>query len=301
MSAGLQAGRQAAGAEGVVYLDGRLVAAGEACVSVFDRGFLFGDGVYEVVPCYGGRLFRPEAHLRRLQGSLDAVRIANPHGIEAWRAILEDLVARNGGGDLSVYLQVTRGVSRRDHAFPPDAAPTVFAMASPIYSPDPRSLSEGVAAVTRDDIRWQRCDIKAITLLANVLLRQEAIDAGAAEAILVRDGYATEGAASNLFVVHDGVIRTPPKGPSLLPGITRDLVVELADKHGLACEQREVSVESLRRADEIWLTSSTREVVPVTVLDGQHVGQGRPGPLWRQVYGLYQTCKQALRRGASGC
>ncbi|WJW75926.1 D-amino acid aminotransferase [Thiohalobacter sp. IOR34] len=282
-----------------VYLNGEFLPIEAACVPVLDRGFLFGDGVYEVIPAYGGRLFRLAHHLKRLNNSLQAVRIPEPLDAAGWRRVLETLLAGNTDGDQSVYLQVTRGVmSRRDHAFADSAlTPTVFAMSSPLPEPDPQLSTQGVAAITLDDIRWQSCHIKAITLLPNVLLRQQAIDAGAAEAILLRNGQATEGAASNLFIVSGGEILTPPTGRLLLPGITRDLVLELARQHGLPCREAPISEQALRQADEIWLTSSTKEILPVTRLDGQPVGDGRPGPLYRRLHALYRDYKEAVRRG----
>ncbi len=281
----------------IAYLDGRFLPLDEARVSVLDRGFLLGDGVYEVIPVYGGRLFRLDDHLARLERSLAETRIPNPHDRPGWRRLLETLVTENGGGDRAVYLQVTRGVAARDHAFPAHVTPTVFAMSHPLPAPDPALAERGVAAVTLEDIRWLRCDIKTISLLGNVLLRQAAIDRGAQEAILVRDGEVTEGAASNVFVVHDGTLSTPPKGERLLPGITRDLVLELAAAEGLPCHQRPISEASLRQADEIWLTSSTKEILPVTRLDDAPVGDGRPGPLWRRLHARYQAFK-AAQRGA---
>ncbi len=203
----------------------------------------------------------------------------------------------NGDGDLSLYLQITRGVARRDHAFPPDVPPTVFAMASPLKSPDAATRARGLAAIAIDDPRWRHCDIKSISLLPNVLLRQEAQEAGADEAILIRDGAVTEGAASNVFVVRDGTLRTPPKGPHLLPGITRDLVLELAAAEGLPAEEAPLDREALRDADEIWLTSSTKEVMAVTRLDGRPVNDGTPGPIWRRVDAAYQAYKARLREG----
>lgn len=279
----------------IVFLNGKFLPIEEASVSVMDRGFIFGDGVYEVIPVYGGRLFRLAQHLDRLARSLGEVRIGDPFTRTEWQSCLGELVDRNGKGDQSVYIQVTRGVAPRDHAFPRDARPTVYAASSPL-KPLPDNIAEqGVAAVTLQDIRWKRCDIKAITLLPNILLRQQAIDQGAVEAILVRDGLVYEGAASNLFIVQNGVILTPPKGPYLLPGVTRDLVLELAAAQGIACRETMLTADELHAADEVWLTSSTREILPVTVLDGQRVGDGRPGPLWRRMTGVYQNYKQSLR------
>ncbi|BAZ95215.1 D-amino-acid transaminase [Thiohalobacter thiocyanaticus] len=284
-----------------VFLNGEFLPHDQARVSVMDRGFLFGDGVYEVIPAYGGHLFRLQPHLQRLDNSLQAVRIPNPYTEPQWQGILEELVGENAGTDQSVYLQVTRGVmERRDHAFPADLKPTVFAMSNPIPEPDPALAEHGITAISLDDIRWQSCHIKAITLLPNVLLRQQAVEAGAAEAILLRDGEATEGAASNLFIVRDGLLITPPKGPLLLPGITRDLVIELAARHGIPYREGAISEAELRGADEVWLTSSTKEIMPVTTLDGVPVGDGRPGPLYRQMHGIYREYKQAVREGRAG-
>lgn len=284
-----------------VFLNGEFLPPDQARVSVMDRGFLFGDGVYEVIPAYGGQLFRLQHHLQRLDNSLQAVRIPNPYSETQWQGILEELIGENPGEDQSVYLQVTRGVmEKRDHAFPADLTPTVFAMSNPIPSPDPALAEAGITAITLDDIRWQSCHIKAITLLPNVLLRQQAVEAGAAEAILIRDGEATEGAASNLFIVRDGQLITPPKGPLLLPGITRDLIIELAARHDIGYREAVIPEAELRSADEIWLSSSTREIVPVTTLDGEPVGDGRPGPLYRRLHEIYREYKQAVREGRAG-
>ncbi|MDT8383798.1 MAG: D-amino acid aminotransferase [Gammaproteobacteria bacterium] len=278
-----------------VYLNGSFLPAEQACVPVLDRGFIFGDGVYEVIPAYGGKLFRLEEHLQRLQNSLDAVRIPNPHDTDAWVTLLDALVAHNGGGEQSLYLQVTRGCAQRDHAMPAQPTPTVFAMCNPLKPPATEIIENGVAAITLDDIRWQRCHIKAISLLPNILLRQEALDQNAAEAILIRDGLATEGAASNLFAVLDGVLCTPPTGPFLLPGITRDLILELAAANDIAHCEQSISRLDLQQADEVWLTSSTREILPVTRLDNTVVADGRPGPLFKRMLALYQDYKQQLR------
>ncbi|HUL11622.1 MAG TPA: D-amino acid aminotransferase [Methylococcaceae bacterium] len=276
----------------IVYLNGEFLPLDRAKVSVLDRGFLFGDGVYEVIPVYGGRPFRLEEHLERLNNSLRGIRMESPLTTEEWKPILARLIC--GDQDQSIYLQVTRGAApKRDHAFPEGAAPTVFVMCSPI-APIP---AEGVRAITLDDIRWQWCHIKAITLLANVLLRQLAVDRGCAEAILVREGFAVEGAASNLFAVVDGVLLTPPKGHAILPGITRDLVLELALTNDIPAAERDITLEELQRAGEVWLTSSTREILPVIELDGQPVGVGKPGPIWRQMNAIYQAYKQQLRQG----
>ena len=286
-----------------VYLNGTFMPMEEACIPVTDRGFLFGDGVYEVIPAYGGRLFRLPHHLQRLQNSLDGIRLANPLENSEWENILNTLLAHNAeeagpNNDQAVYLQVTRGsAAKRDHSFPADIRPTVYAASNPIPDPDPQIARQGLAAVTLDDIRWKRCDIKATTLLANVLLRQQAVDQHAAEAILVHDGLATEGSASNLFVVKDGIILTPPKNECLLPGITRDLVLELAEKHALPCKETDIPLEQLLHADEIWITSSTREIVPITRLNNQPVGEGKPGRIWQAAIERYREYKDSVRIG----
>jgi D-alanine transaminase len=280
---------------GIVYLNGDFLPIERAQISVMDRGFVFGDGVYEVIPVYGGRLFRLEQHLQRLARSLAEIRLADPLSGDQWRHCLQDLVTRNGDGDQSMYVQITRGIAPRDHAFPKEVKPTVYAASSPLRPQAAEVVEDGVAAICMPDIRWQRCDIKAITLLANILLRQQAIDEGAVEAILVRDGLVNEGAASNLFIVKGGELITPPKGAYLLPGITRDLVLELAAAHAITFREAAITPQDLADAEEVWLTSSTREILPVTRLDKRAVGNGKPGPLWRRMTALYQDYKQGVR------
>lgn len=284
---------------GEIYLNGRFVAPEQAVVSVLDRGFLFGDGVYEVIPAYSGKPLHEREHLLRLESSLRAIGMQNPLSHEAWSAVFERLLGSSPSADQAIYLQVTRGVApTRDHRFPASPSPTVMAMAKPMTVRNPVIAQDGVAAVIRDDIRWLRCDIKSIALLAAVMLRQEAEVAGAEEAILVRDGLALEGSTSNLFMVQDGVLVTPPKGQLLLAGITRDLVLELAEREGLPSREADIPVEVLRTASEVWISSSTREVMPVTLLDGEPVGSGTPGPVWRRIDDQYQAFKADLRRTA---
>ncbi|MGW8228229.1 MAG: D-amino acid aminotransferase [Gammaproteobacteria bacterium] len=283
-------------ASSIVYLNGEYLPLDQACVPVLDRGFIFGDGVYEVIPVYGGKAFRLEHHLQRLKNSMQAVRLRNPLTDEDWSTIINSVVSRNNGGDQSIYLQITRGVARRDHRFPGDATPTVFVMSNLFEAVPKEQLENGVKAITLDDIRWQYCSIKSIALLPNILLRQQAVEQGAAEAILLRNDEVTEGAASNVFIVKDGVIITPPKTDCLLPGITRDLVVEQANEHGLTLKETIIKQTDLNTADEIWLTSSTKEILPVTQLNGQPVGNGTPGKVWQQMYALYQDYKQTLRQ-----
>jgi D-alanine transaminase len=281
----------------LVYLNGSFVPPEQAQVSAFDRGFVFGDGVYEVIPVYGRRLFRLPHHLARLDASLQSIQLANPHALADWQKIFTRLMESVPAEDQSVYLQVTRGPAPRDHAFPKEVKPTVFAYAAPLKYPDTAQLHDGVSAITVDDIRWRRCDIKAIALLPNVLLRQQAVEAGAAEAILVRDGVATEGSASNIFAVIDGVLVTPPKGPFILPGVTRDLVLELARAHGVPCAERALRAEEIFRATEFMLSSSTKELLPITRVDGKTLGSGRPGPLHARLHALYQDYKRDFRAG----
>lgn len=275
-----------------VYLNGDFLPADQAKVSVFDRGFLLGDGVYEVIPVYAGHCFQLSGHLERLQVSLDGVRMKNPLSIDDWQTVIEQLIERNGAGNQSVYLQVTRGVAPRDHVFPDNVIPTAFVMSQPLQTIPEKYKKEGIAAITLPDIRWQNCNIKAITLLPNSLLKQQAQDAGAQEALLIRDGYLTEGAASNAYAVIDGTIYTAPKNEKVLPGITRELVIELATKNNLLLIEQAVSEKQLKQADEVWISSSTKEVLPITTLDGKKVGAGIPGPVWRQIDMLYQQYKQ---------
>jgi len=281
----------------IVYLKGKFLPQDQAFVPVMDRGFVFGDGVYEVIPVYGGRLFRLDEHLQRLDGSLAGIRLNNPMTHAEWADTLTHLVRKNGDGEQSIYLQISRGHAPRDHAFPQNTPPTVFISSSPLKPVAEELLQNGVAAISLEDIRWKHCHIKAIALLPNILLRQQAIDAGAHEAILIRDGLVTEGAASNLFIVKNDIIKTPPKGPFLLPGITRDLVLELAKANNINAQECNIGPQDLLQADEIWLSSSTKEILPVTKLDDKIVANGQPGPAWQQMRKLYQAYKRALIAG----
>ena len=282
----------------ICYLDGQYLPLEQARVSPMDRGFLFGDGGYEVIPVYSRRPFRLEEHIVRLGHTLAAIGLPDPHSPAEWAAIVREIVARNDWQDQSVYLQVTRGADdKRNHAFPVVVRPTVFLMSDALVTPPAAQLESGVAAVSAADFRWLRCDLKTIALLANCLLRQQAVAQGCAETILFRDGFLTEGAASNIFIVRDGVMLTPPKSHLMLPGITYDVVLELAQRHGLAHEVREILEDEVRAADEIWMTSSTKEVLAITTLDGRPVGSGRPGPVGRQMHAWYQDFKNTVMRG----
>ena len=280
-----------------VYLNGQFLPLEDARVPVMDRGFLFGDGVYEVIPVYSRQPFRQREHLDRLQASLDGIRLENPHSAEEWAGLIGRIVELAETEDQGVYLQVTRGPGPRDHAFPKAVLPTVFILPMPLTSPSPESVAHGVAAVTAQDNRWLRCDIKSTSLLPNVLLRQHSVDAGCAETLLLRDGYLSEGAASNIFVVLDGCLLAPPKSHLMLPGITYDVVLELAQQGGFPHCVRPISEAELRAAAEVWLTSSTKEVLAVTTLDDQPVGAACPGPVFRRMHAAYQDYKHKVMRG----
>ena len=280
----------------MIYLNGRFMPIEEAMIPVLDRGFIFGDGVYEVLPVYSRHPFRLHEHLRRLQNSLDAIGLKNPHSDAEWAALIVALIAHNADDDQYIYLHITRGTAKRDHAFPKVVTPTIFMMSSPLPVPPAALKASGVTAITTQDNRWLRCDIKSISLLPNVLLRQQAVESGTVEALLLRDGFLTEGAASNIFVVSQNVLLAPPKNHLMLPGITYDLVLELAQADGFNIHIGSVAEATVRAADEIWLTSSTREVVPITVLDGVPVGNGQPGPLFKRMDELYQAYKATVMR-----
>lgn len=284
-------------AAGAVFLNGTFLPMEDAKVPVLDRGFIFGDAIYEFIPVYARRPFRLAEHFARLERSLHEARIRNPYTRTTWQRHIEQLVALQRFDNQGVYLQVTRGVAKRDHSFPSqDIEPTVFMMSNPLVNPAPELIENGVPAVSAEDFRWLRCDIKTTSLLANCLLRQYAAEAGAAEVILLRQGSLTEASASNVFLVKDGLILAPPKSNLILPGITYDVVLELARDAGLPSEIRDISAAQLRAADEIWLTSSSKEVLAVATLDGVPVGAGRPGPVFKRLHALYQQFKLALLR-----
>ena len=270
-----------------IYLNGQFMPLAEAKISVLDRGFIFGDGVYEVIPVYSRRAFRLAEHLRRLQHSLDGIRLKNPHSDEEWSKLINELIAQNEGEDQYLYLHITRGAARRDHAFPnPPVEPTVFMMSNPLATPAAELLARGVGTVSAIDNRWLRCD-------------QMAVDAGCAETILFRDdAFMTEGAASNIFVVKNGTLLAPPKDNLMLPGITYDVVLELAVMDGIPHEVRRIAKAEVLGADELLLTSSTREVLAITLLDGKPVGDGKPGAMFARLHRLYQDFKRDVMRKA---
>jgi D-alanine transaminase len=280
----------------MIYLNGDFMPIEQAKISVLDRGFIFGDGVYEVIPVYSRRPFRLAEHLVRLQSSIDAIRLANPHPASKWTELVGKIIAGNPWEDQNVYLQITRGAARRDHAFPKGLKPTVFVMASELVPPSAELVRSGAKAIVLPDYRWLRCDIKSTSLLGNCMLRTLAADEGCAEAILVRDGVLTEASASNVFIVKSGTVLTPPKSHLILPGITYDVVLEILRANAIVHEVRPVAESELRSAEEIWVTSSSREVLAITTLDGKPVGGGKPGPVGERVHALYQQYKAKVMR-----
>jgi D-alanine transaminase len=280
-------------AEQIVYLNGSFMALADAKIPVLDRGFIYGDGVYEVIPVYRRRPFRMPHHLARLAHSLEGIRLANPHSDAEWQRLVEAIVDRQPFDDQALYLQITRGVARRDHAFPAGVAPTVFMMSNPLSVPSPEQVQNGVAVVTAEDNRWLRCDLKTTSLLGNVLMRQLAADANAAETVMFRNGLLTEASASNVLVVRDGTVIAPPKDNLILPGITYDATLEFTRAAGVPLEVRPVTREQALGADEMWLSSSTKEVLAVTTVDGHPFAGGRPGPVFRRVHAAFQAAKAA--------
>ena len=280
----------------IVHLNGEFMPLAEARVPVLDRGFIFGDGVYEVIPVYSRHAFRLVEHLHRLQKSLDSIRLANPHSDAEWSQLVHEMIERNDGDDQSIYFQITRGVAKRAHEVPAQVKPTVFMMSTPLVTPPQEQIDHGIACITGTDFRWLKCDVKSVALLGNCLLKQTAVDAGAAEIVLFRDGHLTEAAACNVLVVQDGVLLAPPKDHLILPGITYNVVLELAAANQIPLEMRAASEQEVRAAQEIWITSSTKEVLAVTRLDGAAVGDGKPGPLFRRMHALYQDFKRTFMR-----
>jgi D-alanine transaminase len=278
-------------ADRVVYLNGEFLPLGGAKISVLDRGFIYGDGVYEVVPVYARKPFRMPQHLARLAHSLEGIRLADPHG-DRWTALIGDLIARQPFDDQAVYLQVTRGVAKRDHAFPHGATPTVFMMSNPLAVPTREQVERGVAVITAEDNRWLRCDLKTTSLVGNVLMRQLAADHDAIETVMFRNGYLTEASASNVLIVREGRIIAPPKDNLILPGITYDATLEIANAIGVPLEVRAVTHAEALGADEMWLSSSSKEVLAITRVDGQAFAGGAPGPVFRRVWEAFQARKR---------
>ena len=275
----------------ICYLNGEFLPLDQAKISVLDRGFIFGDAIYEVIPVYRRKPLRLAAHIARLQRSLDEIRITSPHSDGEWAGLIGDLINYSEHDDQAVYLQVSRGVAKREFGLLQGVEPTVFMLSSPFVSPPQQQIDNGVAAVSQADFRWLRCDIKSTSLLGANMLRQFANDAGGAECVLFRDGYLTEGSSSNIFVVRNGVLVTPPKSRLILPGITYDLLLELALANGVPTQVRDVSESEVKAADELMLSASLRELLAITQLDGKPVGDGKPGVVFRRLYELFQAYK----------
>lgn len=279
--------------DALVYLNGEFQSLSEARIPVLDRGFIFGDGIYEVIPVYGRKMFRAKQHMARLFRSLDAIGIPNPHSEENWMALIQKVMDAHPCDDQMVYLQVTRGVAKRAHAFPKDVTPTVFIMTNPLVLPSAQVRADGVACVTMEDRRWLHCEIKSISLLGNVLAAQHAAESGVTESIQFRDGWLTEGSSSNVWVVKNGVIMGPPKDHLILEGIRYGLMQELCEQHGIPFESRKITQEEVFAADELMISSATKEILPVVRLDAQTIGNGAPGPIYQQLYAAYQAAKHA--------
>lgn len=275
----------------IAYLNGDFQSIEECKISALDRGFIFGDAIYELIPVYNSKPFYLDAHLKRLFRSMDQINIQNPHGEQQWQQIIQQLIDQSGMQQLSVYLQVTRGVAPRDHAYPQNTSPTVFGMTNPWPNASEDTYTKGLSVVTAEDMRWDRCDIKVTSLLANVMKKQYAVEQNAHEAILVRDGYVLEGSATNVFIVKNGQVKTAPKNNLILPGITRDVVVEALKEQNIPLAEKAATIQELKDADEVWITSSTKECAPVTMVDKQVVASGKPGPLWKQVFDAFQRRK----------
>lgn len=279
-----------------IFLNGQLVEKEDAKISVMDRGFFFGDGVYEVIPVYNRRPFHVDEHWDRLQTSLDGIRLKNPYTKEQWNAELAKVIDALPEDDQYVYLQITRGSApKRDHAFPAEVHPTILFINNPLPVLPDSYLEKGIKTITRPDIRWDNCHLKVTSLQPGTLLRQDAIEAGATEAILLKDGILTEGAASNIVIVKDGKIISPKWDNRILHGITLKVVKDLADANNIPFEVRDITEDELRNADEVWLTASTKEVLPVTEIDGKPVGNGKPGPLVKKMHDIYQAHKAAIQ------
>ena len=278
----------------IAHFNGRLMPLDEIRISPLDRGFIFGDGVYEVIPVYDGVMLHGREHFERLQRSMKEIQLAAPHTVDEWMRVTQELVAHHPG-NVSVYIQVTRGVPpKRDHVMPKGLEPTVFMMVQPLVTPSKEAIENGVACVTHEDFRWTRCHIKSTSLLGNIMARQVSADVGATETILLRDGMLTEASSSNVFVVKGNVVAAPPQDHLILLGITYDLVTRLAKDGTVKLEIRPIAGRELLEADEIWLSSSTKEVLAVTKLDGKPVGSGKPGPVFKRMHALYQDYKKRL-------
>jgi D-alanine transaminase len=275
----------------LVYLNGAMTPLSEARIPVLDRGFIFGDGVYEVIPIYGRKMFRADQHMARLFRSLAAIQIANPHNRDQWMELIGQVVDAHESDDQMVYVQVTRGVAKRAHAFPKDSVPTVFIMTGPLSLPSPEVRAKGVACVSMEDKRWLRCEIKSISLLGNVLAAQYAAENDAVESIQFRDGFLSEASASNVWIVKNGTLLAPPKDNLILEGIRYGLIEELCRAENIPMEVRRIARDEVFAADEVLLSSATKEVLPVVSIDGKAIGSGTPGAVYHMLYKAYQAAK----------
>ncbi len=273
------------------FLNGEYLPLEDCRVSVLDRGFLFGDGIYELITVYQNKAFYLSQHMDRFKRSMAEIKVVSPYSESEWKTLIDNLIQQSDHDDLAIYIQVTRGVAPRDHVFPDATQATVFAMVNPLPKVPSEYIENGVELITTNDTRWQRCDIKGISLLANILAKQEAAEADAIEAIMIRDDYALEGSASNLFLVRDGIVYTHPKDNLILPGITRDFVLELLEELGIECKQQRIPKAWLYSSDELWITSSTKEVLAATKMDQRIISDGKPGKIWRETYNFYQQRK----------
>ena len=280
--------------DSVVYLNGDYVRLGDAKISVLDRGFIFGDGIYDVVPAYDGKPFRMDGHLARLERSLAAIGIQTGRSRSDWEALVMDMITRSGLGDCMVYIQVTRGVAKRDHAFPNNVVPTVFCMVLPFKRPTAELREQGLSAVGMTDIRWLRCEIKSVSLLGNVLAKQYAVDAGVDDVLQFRDGYLSEGSAANIWVAKEGVLLAPPRSNLILEGIRYGLLEELAEQAGITFNARPISQQEVDEADELMLSSATKELLPITSYNGKPVGTGKAGPVYTALRAGYDKAIAAL-------
>lgn len=280
--------------DSTVYLNGELTPLSEARIPVLDRGFIFGDGIYEVIPIYNGKPFRGAQHLARLARSLASIGIPDPHSESEWLALIARVVEANGLSDQMVYIQVTRGVARRMHAFPAEVTPTVLIMTNPMSLPPASAVAKGVPCVTMEDRRWLNCQIKSTSLLGNVLAAQHAAEHGVTEAIQFRDGWLTEASSSNVWVVSKGRVSAPPKDNLILEGIRYGLMEELCAALDISLEARRISRDEVFGADEVLLSSASKELLPVVSIDGQAIGPGTPGPVFRKLYDAYQAAKSSL-------
>ena len=276
----------------MVYLNGNFIPKDKAYIPVMDRGFLFGDGIYEVFPVYDNTVIGLEPHLNRLQDGLDAINIENPHSKDEWINLINKVVTLNNkNSSQAIYLQISRGCDEnRKHTYG-KLKPTIYIQSSGIEPKDKRDLTKGKSAITREDIRWLKSNTKATSLLANTLYAQEAKESNSEEAILYRDGIVTEASSSNVFIVKDSILYTHPKGPKILPGVTRDIVIHCAENLGIKVKEEKFTKEQLMQADEVWISSSTREILPITSIDSVSISDGYAGPVWSLVYDQYQKLK----------